>query len=132
MVDRIERELVLPAAPAEVWEVVTGSGWLADEVELDLTPGGEARFVTGEAARTGWIEEAEAPDGHEGAGRLVFWWSTGEAPASRVEVSLGPEGADSTRVHVLEERPLEVLDLIGIRLPGRSEPSPGPLLLSLA
>ena len=38
MPDRIERELVLPAPPEEVWEAVTGPGWLADEVNFDLRP----------------------------------------------------------------------------------------------
>ncbi len=132
MVERIERELVLPASAREVWEVITASGWLADEVELELVPGGEARFRTDGEDRTGWVEEAVAPEGSEGAGRLVFWWSTGEEPAARVEVSLAPAGALSTRLRVLEERPLEILDAMGIPLPGRSEPSSGPLMVSLA
>lgn len=132
MVDRIERELVLPAAPEEVWDVITTSGWLADEVELELQPGGEARFSTGEEARAGWVEEVQAPQGPEDAGRLVFWWSADEEPATRVAVSLTPDGSDSTRLRVLEERPLEVLDVIGIPLPGPSQSSPGPLMLSLA
>jgi uncharacterized protein YndB with AHSA1/START domain len=131
MVDRIERELVLPASPPEVWEVITDSGWLADEVEFELVPGGEARFSTAEDTREGWVEEAEAPDDARDTGRLVFWWSSGEEPATRVEVSLTPEVSASTRLRVLEERPLEVLDVIGIPLPGRSESS-GPLMLSLA
>ena len=32
-------------------------GWLADEVEIDLRPGGDARFRTGDERRTGWVEE---------------------------------------------------------------------------
>ena len=132
MIARIERELVLPAAPPEVWEVITAPGWLADEVELDLVPGGEAGFTSADDVRTGWVEEAEAPEGVRDSGRLVFWWSAGDEPATRVEVSLAPEGPASTRLRVLEERPLEVLDAIGIPLPGRSESSHGPLMLSLA
>jgi uncharacterized protein YndB with AHSA1/START domain len=132
MVDRIERELLLPAPPPEVWEVITAPGWLADEVEFDLVPGGEAGFTSGDDVRTGWVEEAEAPDGAEDNARLVFWWSTGEEPATRVEVLLAPEGLASTRLRVLEERPLEILDAIGIPLPGRSESNRGPLMLSLA
>ena len=45
MPDQIERELLLPAPPEQVWEVITGPGWLADEVALELFPGGEARFA---------------------------------------------------------------------------------------
>ncbi|MBV8430581.1 MAG: SRPBCC domain-containing protein [Solirubrobacterales bacterium] len=132
MADRIERELVLPAPPDEVWSTVTGPGWLADEVELELVVGGEARFSSEDEIRTGWIEEVAAPDDVERSGRLVFWWSGDGEPASRVELWLDPEGDSDTRLRVLEERPLEVLDLVGIPLPGTGESSHGPALLSLA
>src|SRR5437588_776691 len=69
MSDRIQRELILPATPDEVWEAVTGDGWLADEVELTLEPGGDARFSCGESVKTGWVEDAHAPE------RLAFWWA---------------------------------------------------------
>ena len=42
MSERIERRLWLPASPGDVWEVVTGADWLADDVALDLRPGGDA------------------------------------------------------------------------------------------
>jgi uncharacterized protein YndB with AHSA1/START domain len=132
MVDRIERELVLPAAPAEVWEVITGPGWLADEVELDLVPGGEARFATEADTRTGWVEEARAPGEAEDGGCLVFWWTSGQEPATRVEVRLEPEAPATTRLYLLEERPLEVLDLIGVPLPGTGDASRGPAMLLAA
>ena len=38
MTDRIERELLLTACPEEVWDAVTGPGWLAEEVHLELVP----------------------------------------------------------------------------------------------
>jgi uncharacterized protein YndB with AHSA1/START domain len=132
VLDRIERELVLPAPPEAVWDVLTGPGWLADQVELDLVPGGEARFGTEAESRTGWVEEALPPDGADPGGRLVFWWSTEGEAATRVVVSLEPEGATGTRLRVLEERPLEVLDLVGIPLPRTNGSSHGPALLSLA
>lgn len=132
MLERIERELVLPASAREVWDVITASGWLADEVELDLVPGGEARFRTGGDTRTGWVEEAVTPDDRDGDGRLVFWWSSGEEPATRVAVALAADGPTSTRLRVLEERPLELLDAVGIPLPDGNESSRGPLMLSLA
>ena len=48
MTDHIEREIVLPAPPEQVWDVITGPGWLAGQVELELTPGGDARFTDGD------------------------------------------------------------------------------------
>jgi uncharacterized protein YndB with AHSA1/START domain len=128
MVDQIERELVLPASPEAVWEVVTASGWLAEEVELDLTPGGDASFRTEEWERSGWVEEAVAPTGDEVA-RLVFWWSEDGDPATRVELTLEPEDGAATRVRVVEARPLEVLDVTGMPLPDPGGASPGPTML---
>jgi uncharacterized protein YndB with AHSA1/START domain len=110
MTDQIERELLLPAPPEQVWEVVIGPGFLAEEVELDLEPGGDARFDE----RSGWIEqciEAEC---------IAFWWSADGEPASRVELTLEPEADGYTRLRVIEARPLEVLDVTGIPLPGGS------------
>jgi len=132
MVDRIERELLLPAAPEDVWEVVTGSGWLADEVELELLPGGEASFRSDGETKTGWVEEAVPPDAREDlAGRLVFWWSADGDPATRVELTLEPEEA-ATRIRVVEARPLEVLDLTGIPLPGSGGAGCGPMMVATA
>ena len=79
MSDRIERELTVPATPEQVWEAVTGDGWLADEVEMTLEPGGEARFGDGDSVKTGWVEDVRAPE------RLAFWWAVDGEPATRVE-----------------------------------------------
>jgi uncharacterized protein YndB with AHSA1/START domain len=134
MTEHVERELLIPAPPDEVWEVVTTDGWLADEVALELSPGGDAHFAGPDCERAGWVEEAVAPD--DGSGRLVFWWSRDDEPASRVELTLEPEaGIDpgapaSTRVRVLETRPLEVLDVVGIPLPGAADANRGPMLLA--
>jgi len=46
------------------------SEWLADEIELELRPGGDARFVSGDEVRTGWVEEI-SPPGSDGTGRLT-------------------------------------------------------------
>ena len=133
MVDRVERELVLPAAPKDVWDIVTGPDWLADEVRLELVPGGEAEFSSRDGDRAGWVEEAVPPDDDHGSGRLVFWWSLDDEPATRVEVALDPEGPARTRLRVVEARPLDVLDLVGIPLPGAGGSSSGPaMLLTLA
>jgi uncharacterized protein YndB with AHSA1/START domain len=124
MSDRIERELTLPASPDEVWDAVTGDGWLADEVELTLEPGGEARFACADSVKTGWVEDVRAPE------RLTFWWATDGEPASRVELTLEPDGDDATTLKVVETRPLDVLDLVGMPLPGIGGPSYGPVLVA--
>jgi uncharacterized protein YndB with AHSA1/START domain len=125
MSDRIERELSVSAPAERVWEAVTGDGWLADEVQLDLRPGGDALFRAEEGVRTGWVEEALAPC------RLAFWWASDRDPASRVEITLesGDDGA-STTVRVVESRPLELLDLVGIPLAGPGGASFGPALVA--
>jgi uncharacterized protein YndB with AHSA1/START domain len=120
MTDQIERELVLPAPPEKVWELITGCGFLADDVELDLTPGGEAHFDE----KVGWVEEALP------ASRLAFWWGTDGEPATRVELTLEPEGENQTRLRVVESRPLELLDVVGIPLPGSGGPAHGPAMVA--
>ena len=47
----------------------------------------------------------------------VHWSEDGEA-ASRVELTLTPAGDGLTSIRVVETRPLEILDLIGIPAPG--------------
>jgi uncharacterized protein YndB with AHSA1/START domain len=124
MAFRIERELALDAALQDVWEAVIADGWLADEVRLDLRPGGDAYFHSEEEIKTGWVEEALAPS------RLAFWWATDDQPASRVELTLQPDAAGGTRLRVVESRPLEVLDLVGIPLSGPGGASYGPALVA--
>jgi uncharacterized protein YndB with AHSA1/START domain len=124
MTDRIERELELDVPIEEVWDAITGDGWLADEVQFDLLPGGEAEFRSDGETRTGWVEEALAPS------RLAFWWSAGDEPASRVELTLSPDGDGGTRLRVVESRPLELLDLVGIPLGRPGGASIGPALVA--
>lgn len=130
MLEQIERELIVDATPEKVWEVVTSSGWLAADVQFDLVPGGEASFSSEEWSKQGWVEEAVAPGSADDgdAGRLVFWWSTDGEPATRVELTLQPEDDGLTRVRVVEARPLEVLDVVGIPMAGGGA-SPGPSML---
>jgi uncharacterized protein YndB with AHSA1/START domain len=120
MTDLIERELTLPVSPEAVWEALTDPEWLrewlADEAELQLRPGGDARFRIGDDTRTGWVEEVTPPaDG--ATGRLAFWWEQDGEPASRVALEL-TETDDGTRLRVVESRPLDVLDLVGTPLAG--------------
>jgi uncharacterized protein YndB with AHSA1/START domain len=123
MTDRIERELWLPAPPDAVLEAVTSDGWLADHVRLDLRPGGDAQFESDDRVRRGWVEDVVAPE------RLAFWWATGDEPASRVELKIEERDAGS-RLHVVETRPLEVLDLVGVPLPGVGGATFGPALVA--
>ena len=126
MSERVQRELILMASPEEVWETITRSGWLADDVYLELRPGGEAHFKDCDGVRSGWVEAVRAPR------QLTFWWhdDDDDAPASRVELTLEPVPEGGTRLRVVEARPLELLDLVGIPLPGSSGASFGPALVA--
>jgi uncharacterized protein YndB with AHSA1/START domain len=123
MTDRIERELWLDAAPDVVWDAVTSDGWLADRVRLDLRPGGEAEFESADGSRTGWIEDVVIFE------RLTFWWAFDDEPASRVELTIKPHAAGS-RLRIVETRPLELLDLVGVPLRGAGGATFGPALVA--
>ncbi len=124
MPDRIERELLIAASAEDVWDAITAPGWLADEVELVLSPGGDAAFRDGDGGvKTGWVEDVCAPE------RLAFWWAIDGEPATRVELTV-TEGEELTLVRVVETRPLELLDLVGMPLPGISGPTFGPALVA--
>lgn len=129
MIDQVTREAWIEASADEVWPVVTGDGWLAESVTLDLRPGGEAAFDE----RSGWIEEVRVPrrDGDQPTrGRLVYWWAVDGEPASRVTIDLD-ERDGRTRVRVCEARPLELLDLVGLPLRGAGgQSSFGPALVA--
>ena len=123
MTERIERELWLPTTPEAVWDVVTSDGWLADHVRLDLRPGGDAQFESEGRVRNGWVEEVLVPE------RLSFWWAIDDEPASRVELKIQGRGT-STRLRIVETRPLELLDLVGVPLPGAGGATFGPALVA--
>ena len=137
MADRIEREVLLPASPGQVWQALTDHGWLAawlaDEVVLELRPGGEARFRFGESVRSGWVEEVSPPRTgrpDRAHGRLTFWWAVDDQPASRVELELTGDDQGGSVLRVTETRPLEVLDLVGLSLPGLGGKTYGPALVA--
>jgi|SRR5579884_279051 len=96
---QIEREIVLPASPAEVWEALTDPGrleeWFATDVELDPSPGGEGVFRWGDGEeRRAVVREAEPEE------RLVLDWDdAGEVILELDEVDGG------TRLHVTETSP---------------------------
>jgi uncharacterized protein YndB with AHSA1/START domain len=98
----VERELVLPASPEEVWESLSEPDWLGEDAHVELHSAGEVRA----GDRRGFVEWADAPRS------LAFWWSEGQEEATRVEIAL-EEAPGGTRVSVTESRPLAVLDAVG-------------------
>jgi len=99
----VRREVVFPAAREEVWEALTDprrlEEWFANEVSLDLCPGGEGRFRwdNGEE-RLAVVETVERER------RLAFDWSDPDGEATSVDFTLDevPEG---TRLTVVESAP---------------------------
>jgi uncharacterized protein YndB with AHSA1/START domain len=79
-----EREIEIEASPDEVWDALA-------------TEEGRERWLE-EPDRAIVVESEEAPR------RLVWWWSDGDAPATRVEFVVAPSPA-GTRVRVIETVP---------------------------
>jgi uncharacterized protein YndB with AHSA1/START domain len=95
----IRREIVLPAPREDVWEALTEperlEDWFANDVDLDLRPGGGAifRWSNGEE-RHATVTEVDPER------RLAFEWD-GEG-----EVSLTlADDVDGTRLTVVESSP---------------------------
>jgi uncharacterized protein YndB with AHSA1/START domain len=96
--DRVEREVELPAPPDEVWHAVTDAGelgdWLDADVELDLRPGGAGtfRFPDGEVRRA-MVREVDEGE------RLSFtWWpvtgpDVGRTSTVRIEIAPHERGS---------------------------------------
>ena len=95
----IRREIVLPATRDDVWDALTDEerleDWFANDVELDLQPGGGARFrwSNGEE-RHATVTEIEPER------RLAFDWED----EGTVEFTLADD-ADGTRLVVVESSP---------------------------
>ena len=95
----VEREIVVPEAPDEVWEALTEperlQEWFASEAELDARPGGEGVFRWGDGdERRAVVRELEVAE------RLVLDWDDGGS----VAIELAPT-VEGTRVHVVESSP---------------------------
>jgi uncharacterized protein YndB with AHSA1/START domain len=95
----IERDIVFPASPTEVWEALTEperlEEWFASEVELDARPGGEGVFRWGDGdERRAVVRELEPEE------RLVLdWEDDGQVVLELEEVDGG------TRLHIVETSP---------------------------
>src|SRR6478672_13841304 len=95
----IRREIVLPATRDDVWGALTDEDrleeWFANDVELDLRPGGGAsfRWSNGEE-RHATVTEVDFER------RLTFEWDD----EGEVELTLDDD-ADGTRLTVVESSP---------------------------
>jgi uncharacterized protein YndB with AHSA1/START domain len=97
----IEREIVLPAGPDEVWEAVTDPGqlgdWFGADVDGDLEPGEVVRFRSPDGTERRALTETVDPPK-----RLAFRWLPEEGRSgSRVEIELD-EVAHGTRLRIVE------------------------------
>jgi len=96
---QVEREIVVPEPPEEVWEALTEperlEEWFAPEAELDPRPGGEGVFRWGDGEeRRATVREIEQEE------RLVLDWDDG----GEVVLELEP-AEEGTRVRVVETSP---------------------------
>jgi uncharacterized protein YndB with AHSA1/START domain len=95
----VERETLIEASPDEVWEALTDEDrleeWLAPEVELDPTEGGEISVRDGDDERHGTVERVEEQE------RFAFTWSRPGEGESFVEFTIEPLPGGS-RVTVVE------------------------------
>jgi uncharacterized protein YndB with AHSA1/START domain len=95
----IEREIVLPSPREDVWEALTEperlEDWFANDVDLDLRPGGGARFRWSNGEERHAVVTEVEPER-----RLVFEWE------DEGEVSFTLEDdVDGTRLTVVESSP---------------------------
>jgi uncharacterized protein YndB with AHSA1/START domain len=96
----IQKEIVLPAPREEVWEALTDperlEDWFANDVDLDLRPGGGAsfRWANGEE-RHATLTDVDPER------RLAFDWDDDEGT---VEFTLDDD-VDGTRLTVVESSP---------------------------
>jgi uncharacterized protein YndB with AHSA1/START domain len=100
LIVQVEREIVFPESPGEVWEALTEperlEEWFATEVELDAQPGGAGVFRWGDGdERRATVREASEAE------RLVLDW---DDDGGRVVLELD-EVDGGTRLRVVESTP---------------------------
>jgi uncharacterized protein YndB with AHSA1/START domain len=82
----VERDTLVEASPEEVWEALTDEDrleeWLAPDVELDPTEGGEIAVRDGDEERAGTVETLEENE------RFAFTWSRPGEGESFVEFTI--------------------------------------------
>lgn len=96
----VEREIVVPAPPDEVWSALTDPArleeWFANDVELDPVEGGRGRFRWDDGDERHAVVIEAVPER-----RFVFDWDESPDGISRVAIELEPVEA-GTRVRVTE------------------------------
>ena len=109
----VRREILVDSPPDEVWDALTDpdelAEWFANDVELDLRPGGEGVFRWGDGSERRAVVEEVDPER-----AFSFWWWREDAEASRVAISLDPVEL-GTRVVVTETGPAEWASAIQMR-----------------
>src|SRR3954449_13020898 len=82
----VERDTLVEASPEEVWEALTDEDrleeWLAPDVELDPTEGGEIAVRDGDDERAGTVETVEENE------RFAFTWPRPGEDESFVEFTI--------------------------------------------
>jgi uncharacterized protein YndB with AHSA1/START domain len=82
----VERDTLVEASPEEVWEALTDQDrleeWLAPDVELEPTEGGEIAVRDGDEERAGTVETVEENE------RFAFTWSRPGEGESFVEFTI--------------------------------------------
>jgi uncharacterized protein YndB with AHSA1/START domain len=82
----VERDTLVEASPEEVWEALTDEDrleeWLAPDVELEPTEGGEIAVRDGDDERSGTVETVEEGE------RFAFTWSRPGEGESFVEFTI--------------------------------------------
>jgi len=96
---QVEREIVVPESPEELWEALTEperlEEWFATDVELDPRPGGEGVFRWGDGEeRRAVVREAEEAE------RLVLDWDDGGEVVLELD-----EVEGGTRLRIVESSP---------------------------
>jgi uncharacterized protein YndB with AHSA1/START domain len=102
----IEREILIEAPVDVVWRTITEpervSQWFADRVDLVVEPGARGYMEFGDQGGPVVVEDVDPPT------RFSFRWNhpRGEDPVAGnsmlVEFTLTPEGAERTRLRVVE------------------------------
>ena len=96
----VRRELVLPVSPERAWAALTDPAclaeWFANEVELDLRPGGKGDFRWSDGAERHAVVEAVEP-----TRCFRFQWSEPDGDETTVAFSLD-EVPGGTRLTVTE------------------------------
>jgi uncharacterized protein YndB with AHSA1/START domain len=95
----VTREITLPIDRDDAWEELSDlEGWLAEEAELDLRPGGDGHFRFADGSeRRAVVEEVDEGE------RLTWWWFSDDPEdlGTRVELRL-EDAVAGTRVIVVE------------------------------